>query len=64
MNHDTTTVVSAKIASQGTPKRLPLPMNSKGRSALNTVVSPPISRATPRTAVSEPRVTMKGGSPR
>ena len=51
----------AITASQGTPKMLPLPMPAKGRSGLKTVVSAPISRAMPRTAVSEPSVTMKGG---
>ena len=38
-------------------------MKANDRSGLNTVVSPPISRARPRTAVSEPKVTMNGGSP-
>ena len=45
-----------------TPKSESLPMKAKGSSGLNTVVSPPMSRAMPRTAVSEPSVTMKGGS--
>ena len=36
-------------------------MKAKGRSGLKTVVSLPSSRARPRTAVSEPSVTMKGG---
>ena len=39
-------------------------MNANGRSALNTVVSLPSNRASPRTAVSEPSVTMNGGSRR
>ena len=51
------------IASHGTPNRLALPMKANGRSGLKTVVSPPISRAMPRTAVSDPSVTMNGGSP-
>ena len=51
------------IASTGMPARLALPMNANGRSGLNTVVSPPISRASPRTAVKEPSVTMNGGRP-
>ena len=53
---------SAITTSQGTPKNEPLPMKANGRSALKTVVSLPISRARPRTAVSDPSVTMKGGS--
>lgn len=52
----------AMMASQGTPNSEPLPMKSNGRSGLNTVVSLPSRRATPRMAVSEPSVTMKGGS--
>src|SRR5689334_12040209 len=39
-----------------------LPMKAKGIEGLNTVVSAPSRRARPRTAVSEPSVTMKGGS--
>lgn len=50
------------MTSQGMPNSEPLPMKSNGRSELNTVVSWPSRRATPRTAVSEPSVTMKGGS--
>ena len=38
-------------------------MAAKDRSGLKMVVSLPISRARPRTAVSEPSVTMNGGSP-
>ena len=52
------------ITSQGQTPRIasvPLPMKAKGRSGLKIVVSLPISRAMPRTAVSEPSVTMKGG---
>ena len=61
ITHEMTITPTAMMASHGTPNSEPLPMNSNGRSELNTVVSPPSSRATPRTAVSDPNVTMKGG---
>ena len=48
--------------SQGTPSSGSLPMKANGRSGLKIVVSWPIRRARPRTAVSEPSVTMNGGS--
>ena len=58
---------SAMIASIGMPNpgnsgMLALPIAENARSGLKTVVSPPISRATPRTAVSDPSVTINGGS--
>ena len=46
----------------GTMVSEPLPMKAKGIDGLNTVVSAPKRRAKPRTAVSEPSVTIKGGS--
>ena len=49
------------MTSHGTPNSVPLPMKAKGSSGLNTVVSSPRRRATPRTAVSDPNVTMNGG---
>ena len=42
-------------------RKLPA-MPAKDRSELKTVVSLPNSRAKPRTAVSDPSVTMNGGS--
>ncbi|ESY06808.1 hypothetical protein X753_13025 [Mesorhizobium sp. LNJC399B00] len=61
-SQDSTTTDKAMMTSQGMPNSVPLPMKSNGRSELNTVVSWPSRRATPRTAVSDPSVTMKGGS--
>ena len=65
MNQASATTASAITVSQemspmGVLKLLAIP--AKDRSELNTVVSLPNSRARPRTAVSEPSVTMKGGS--
>ena len=62
MNQEISTTAKAIQTSQGRPNRVPLPMKAKGSCGLNWVVSPPSRRAKPRTAVSDPRVTMKGGS--
>ena len=63
MNHEIATTAMAMMTSQGiTPKSDSLPMNANDSCGLKIVVSCPISRAMPRTAVSEPSVTMNGGS--
>src|ERR1700722_6704638 len=62
MSHETTTVANAITISQGIPKTDPLPINANGKFELNIVLSSPNSRASPRTAVMDPRVTMNGGS--
>ena len=66
MNQETATTTIAMTESQDTAPMigtLKLPaIPAKDRSELNTVVSLPKSLAKTLTAVSEPSVTMKGGS--